>query len=122
MMLSFSPFINNKVLNKVNMQNVKDISPRQLVPGIMAKLVHGDKCSLSIVDIAKGTTMNVHQHMHEQITYILEGQMEMEIGGEKMSMPAGTVHVIPPNTPHSAYAITDVKVIDIFSPVREEYK
>ena len=104
------------------MQNIQDISSRLLVPGILAKLVHGDKCSLSIVEIEKGTTMDVHQHMHEQITYILEGQLEMVIGGEKMSMPAGSVHVIPSNTPHGAYATTHCKVIDIFSPVREDYK
>ena len=104
------------------MQNIKDIKDRELVPGILAKLIHGDKCSLSIVTIEKGTTMKVHQHMHEQITYIIDGVLEMEIGGEKISMPPGTVHVIPSNTPHGAYAVTEVKVIDVFSPVREDYK
>jgi quercetin dioxygenase-like cupin family protein len=31
-------------------------------------------------------------------------------------------HVIPSNTPHSAIAKADCKAIDVFSPVREDYK
>ena len=66
--------------------------------------------------------MPEHQHVHEQITYIIEGQLDMAIGGERCSLKAGMYHVIPSNTNHSAIAKTDCKVIDVFSPVREDYR
>ncbi len=47
----------------------------------------------------------------------MEGEPEMVIGGEKMLLTPGMVHVIPGNTPHSADARTAVKVLDAFSPV-----
>jgi quercetin dioxygenase-like cupin family protein len=52
----------------------------------------------------------------------VEGELEMIIGGEKYLFTPGTVHVIPSNVPHSAYAITDCKVIDAFSPARDDYR
>ncbi|HEU4608162.1 MAG TPA: cupin domain-containing protein [Chitinophagaceae bacterium] len=104
------------------MQQIKDIPVKELRPGIMARLVHGNLCSLSVVEIKKGTVMDEHQHPHEQITYLISGQLDMVIAGEKYSFTPGMVHVIPSNAPHSAYAVTDIEVIDIFSPVREDYK
>lgn len=84
--------------------------------------MHGDASTLAIWDIRKGATLPEHQHVHEQITYILEGQLEMVIGGEKYLLTPGTVHVIPSNTPHSAIAQTDCKVIDAFAPARNDYR
>jgi len=63
-----------------------------------------------------------HSHLHEQITLILEGEMEMVIGGEKYLLTAGATHAIPSYTPHSAYAVTDCKVIDSFAPARDDYR
>jgi len=48
--------------------------------------------------------------------------LDMIIGGEPYSLTAGMYHIIPSNTPHSAIAKMDCKVIDVFSPVREDYK
>lgn len=104
------------------MQNLNDIPYKELAPGILTKLVHGKRSTLSIVDIKQGSLLPKHKHKHEQITFIVEGELEMKIGGKKYLLSAGTVHVIPSNVPHGAIAITDCRVIDVFSPVREDYK
>jgi len=44
------------------------------------------------------------------------------IGGEPCSLTAGMYHIIPSHMPHSALAVTDCRVIDTFSPVREDYR
>jgi quercetin dioxygenase-like cupin family protein len=104
------------------MQHLDNVKGKEIVPGIYGRFVHGDKITLSFVDIKKGSRLPEHQHPHEQVTYILEGELDMVIGGVQMLLTPGTVHVIPGNTPHSAYAITDCRVLDAFSPVREDYR
>ncbi|AEV96784.1 cupin [Niastella koreensis] len=104
------------------MQHLNDVKGKEIVPGIFGRFVHGETMTLSFVDIQPGARLPEHSHPHEQITYLLEGELEMVIGGEKMLLTPGMVHVIPGNVPHSAIARTFVKVLDAFSPVREDYK
>jgi unsaturated pyranuronate lyase len=104
------------------MQHLKDIPVKQTIPGFYGKMVHGASSSLVFWDIKKGGISPAHHHVHEQITYIIEGELDMTIGGEKYLMTAGTVHVIPSNVPHSAVAITDCKIIDSFAPARDDYR
>lgn len=103
------------------MQHISTYKGKQIAPGLYGRFVHGETMTLSFVDIEKGSVLAEHRHPHEQITYIMEGELEMMIGGEKMLLTTGMVHVIPGNTPHSAVALTDVKVLDAFHPVREDY-
>lgn len=104
------------------MPNILDLLSKPLVEGISGRYAHGANASFGLVDIKKGSILPAHQHVHEQITYILEGDLEMTIGDETMVLTPGSYYVIPSNTPHSAIAHSDCKVIDVFSPVREEYR
>ena len=104
------------------MQPIKNIKPKELVPGITGYYAHGDSMTFGYVELKAGSTVPMHQHVQEQITYIIEGELDMVIGGQNFLLSAGMYHVIPSNMPHSAIAKTDCKVIDAFSPVREEYK
>ena len=104
------------------MQNVRDIPSRELTSGIIGKYIHGAGTTLGYVHIRSGSELPSHHHVHEQITFILEGQLEMNIGGETMLLSAGDSHVIPSNTPHSAIARADCVVIDVFAPARDDYR
>ncbi len=104
------------------MQQIKNVPPRELVPGFTGRYVHGKDMTLGYIEIKAGNDLPQHQHPHEQITFILEGQLDMVIGGEACSLSAGMYYVIPSNVPHGAVAMTDCKVIDVFNPVREDYK
>lgn len=104
------------------MEFLTDIPTREIRPGFFGKMVHGEKSTLAIWDIKKGSRLPEHSHPHEQITLILEGELEMIIGGEKFMMTSGATHAIPSNVPHSAFAHTDAKVIDSFAPSRDDYR
>ena len=104
------------------MQHLDHVKGKEIVPGLYGRFVHGDTMTLSFVDIQPGAHLPEHSHPHEQITYLIEGELEMVIGGEKMLLTPGMVHVIPGNVPHSAVARTFVRVLDAFSPVREDYR
>ena len=104
------------------MPQIKNIKPRELAPGLVGHYVHGQQLTLGYVEIKAGSVLPKHNHVHEQITYILEGQLDMEIGEESCSLTAGMYYVIPSNVPHGAVAVTDCKVIDVFNPVRDDYR
>lgn len=72
--------------------------------------------------LKKGAAVPLHEHIHETIDYIQEGELEMTIAGETVLMQAGMVARVPGNVPHSARAISDCRVINIFYPVREDFE
>ena len=104
------------------MQNIKNLPPKELVPGIIGYYAHGSSITFGYVELEAGSSVPMHQHMQEQITYILEGQLDMIIGGNPCSLTTGMYYIIGSNVPHSAVAVTSCKVIDTFHPVREDYK
>jgi quercetin dioxygenase-like cupin family protein len=101
---------------------IKDIKSKEVVPGITGHYAHGDNLTFGYVEVKKGSILPEHHHVHEQVTYILEGQLDMIIAGVPCPLKAGMYQIIPSNTLHSATAPVDCKVIDVFSPVREDYK
>jgi len=104
------------------MDLIKNIKPKELAPGITGYYAHGEKETFGYIELKKGSKVPLHSHINEQITYIIEGELDMTIGGEFCPLRAGMFQVIPSNTPHSAIARTDVIAIDVFNPVREDYR
>jgi quercetin dioxygenase-like cupin family protein len=90
--------------------------------GYNGKMVHGDKSSFVQWDIEAGAPVPMHNHPHEQIGFCLEGEFEFTVGDETHVMCAGDVVVIPSMVMHGGKALTNCRFVDIFSPVREEYK
>ena len=104
------------------MDLIKNIIPKELVPGITGYYTHGDKMTFGYVELSEGASIPLHYHIQEQITFILEGQLDMVIGGVAYTLTSGMYHVIPSDVSHSAVAKTVCKLIDAFSPVREDYR
>jgi len=102
----------------------KDLSNyRQPLDGVTYKaLTYGAKTLLSEFRLQKGYSIPIHKHPHEQITNVIKGQLQFTLGEETRICKAGEVITIPSNTLHAAKAITKCRAIDIFYPVREEYK
>ncbi|MCA1585895.1 MAG: cupin domain-containing protein [Acidobacteria bacterium] len=95
---------------------------REIFPGFRARIIHSARSSQSWVDIDAGASFPEHQHPHEQIVNVLDGELELNVDGESHRLTRGVVFVIPPDVPHSGRAITACQVLDLFAPVREDYK
>lgn len=104
------------------MPHINSITPKTLTPGITGHYVHGNNSTLGLVHLVAGSSVSAHQHSQEQITYIIEGRLQMFIDGKDCLLEQGMYYVIPSNVVHSAVALTDCSLIDVFSPVREDYK
>ena len=102
--------------------NLNALPSKELMPGYHGKMVHGNQLTWAFWTVEKGAVVPEHQHPHEQIMHVVEGDFEFTLDGEtKICKPGDIVH-IQSNLPHSGKAITPCKLMDVFSPVREEYK
>ena len=101
---------------------VDTLPVREIFPGIRARLIHTDRVTHSWVEVDAGATFPEHQHPHEQIVTVLEGELELVVEGKVHRLTPGTVFVIPPDARHSGGGITKCRVLDAFAPTREDYK
>lgn len=62
------------------METIKNNKPLEIVPGITGYYAHGEKMTFGYVELLKGASIPAHQHPQEQITYIIEGELDMMIG------------------------------------------
>lgn len=102
--------------------NLSKIQSKEIMPGYHGKLVHGNTISWAFWDVEKDATVPEHHHIHEQIMHVVEGEFEFTLNGDTKVYYPGDVVVIPSNIRHSGRALTSCKLMDVFSPVREEYK
>ena len=103
-------------------EELKKIEPREIMPGFSGRFVHTDNMTFAYWEIEKGSSLPEHSHMHEQVVNMLEGEFELVLEGDSNHLRNGMVLPIPSNAKHSGRAITDCKILDVFYPVREDYK
>jgi len=103
--------------------NPKERQPKELVPGINARTFWGENMLIAVVDLDPNSHLPRHSHPHEQVGTVIQGQMKLTVDDETRTLQPGDVYVIPGGVEHEAYTLDEaVKIIDVFSPVREEYK
>ena len=101
---------------------LNNIKVQEPVHGYKGKFVHSENQTIAIWEVDEGAVLPEHSHPHEQISTVVEGKFKLTINGETRNVDKNSVAVIPSNIPHSGKAITKCKIIDVFYPVREEYK
>ena len=101
-----------------------DVPSEQVKPDISRKLITGDRIMLAEVKLQRGCIVPQHAHVHEQMTYVLDGCLRLTVGEDgatSYDLRGGEVVVLPSNVPHAAEALEDTRVIDVFSPPREDW-
>ena len=99
-----------------------DIKPREIAPGVSARFVHTPGMTIARVEIQRDARLPSHSHPHEQVTTILSGELELTVGLDTRVLRAGMVAFIPGGVVHSAHARSACEVLDVFHPVREDYR
>ena len=96
---------------------------KTLAPGVEARTFWGDKMLVALVDLAAGAVIPAHSHPYEQVGTVLEGRFSFTIGDETREVGPGDVWVIPGGVTHSVtMGDTPGRVVEMFSPAREDYK
>ena len=103
----------------IDLETVPAMEP---VPGCRMRTPFGKHLMLSYLEMDAGAEVPLHHHPHEQGGILLTGRISLTIGEESRIVEPGALFLIPPNTPHRAVAIDGpATILDVFSPVREDY-
>jgi quercetin dioxygenase-like cupin family protein len=94
----------------------------EICPGIKRQTVTSGKTMYQMLALLDaGSKMPEHKHPQEQIVHILEGRMKLIVNGTPHELTAGDSFYLASNVPHGVETIEDTRVLDTFSPPREEY-
>ena len=102
--------------------NLESIASKEIMPGYHGKMVHAKTLSIAYWTVDKNAEVPEHSHMHEQVMHVLEGTFEFTLDGITNIYNAGDIVIIGSNKKHSGKALTPCKLMDVFCPVREEYR
>jgi quercetin dioxygenase-like cupin family protein len=98
------------------------IPVEQLAAGIERQMIWGERLMVCRLRFAPGVVTAVHSHPHEQITLVERGRVLFIVEGEQRTAVAGDILVFPPHCEHGATMLDEeVVLVDIFSPVREDF-
>lgn len=102
--------------------DISQIQPIEPVPGCRMRTPFGQNMMLSYLEMDDGAVVPMHSHPHEQGGMLLSGTLELTIGDEVRLCQPGSMFLIPPHVMHKAVAVGGkCTVLDVFSPVREDY-
>ncbi len=71
--------------------------------------------------LERGAVVPAHSHEHEQVSYVISGALRFTVGGEHILVRAGEALQIPSRAEHSVQVVEDTEVIDVFSPIRQDW-
>ncbi|MBI3263697.1 MAG: cupin domain-containing protein [Acidobacteria bacterium] len=98
-----------------------EIALEKVTELVSRKIITGEREMLTQIYLKKGCLVPMHSHVSEQMTYILQGALRFQIGGEEITVREGEVLHIPSWVPHQAEALEDTFELDLFSPIRQDW-
>lgn len=96
--------------------------PLELVPGVTMRPLFGQGAMLNLLVFEPGAKVPVHDHPHEQLGYVIEGVLRLEIDGVEHELHSGDAFRVAGGTPHAAWSDGPCVALDVFQPVREDYR
>lgn len=95
----------------------------EIFPGVAIHTAAGEKMMLSLVEFAPRSVVQPHAHPHEQMGMLISGKLTFTIGDETRTLEPGEMWRIPGGVVHSAVAGDEpVQALDVFYPIREDYR
>ena len=93
-----------------------------ICPGIKRQTVANGKTMYQMIaQLDAGSRMPEHRHPQEQVVHILSGKMRLIVDGTPHELAPGDSFYLASNVPHGVETIENTRVLDTFSPSRDEY-
>lgn len=106
----------------ITIRSFSETNPIEMLPGVARRtLVSGDGQTLVRFELAEGVVVPEHTHPHEQAGTVIGGRVRFRIGDQEAEVVPGDSYLIPGDVPHSAVALEESVLVEVFAPVREEF-
>jgi len=109
----------------MKMKNVQEANPIEKPTGITrTTLAYNDEAMLCHFAMKKGSQIPLHNHRATQIGYVIKGNLRF-IGGssdKEFEVKTGDSYVFSKHVTHGCIVLEDSECIEVFVPVRDEYK
>ena len=91
-------------------------------PGVTRQVLgHDPELMMLRVTFEEGAVVDIHSHLHRQVTYVERGRFRFTLDGRETDMTAGDCWFVPPDVPHGAMALEAGALIDVFAPARDDF-
>jgi quercetin dioxygenase-like cupin family protein len=95
---------------------------QEMLPGIRMKTVcHGNRTHMARFQLDAGSVLPLHSHIHEQTGTLLSGHLVFMVDDQEYDTVRGDSWCFPGGQPHGVRVLEDSVIVEVFSPVREEY-
>lgn len=99
-----------------------DIAPVAAGEGVLRRvLAHNPQLMMVQIDFEAGAVGTAHTHPHTQVTYIVSGRFRFTNDGETREVGPGDSLCFAPDVPHGTICLEAGRVIDVFTPQREDF-
>jgi len=101
---------------------IDELERKKLGDGVHIQVMPGDREMMVFYSIDAGGVIPMHSHPHEQMGMVIEGSIELDIDGERRSVSPGDAYHVRSNILHGGKAGDEpVRVVEVFSPPREDF-
>jgi len=109
-------------MSEARTREYAETNPIEMLDGVVRRtLVSGDHLTLVQFTLSPGAEVPQHTHPHEQAGTVADGRIHIEIGDESWELGPGASYLIPGGAPHFVRAVDAATLVEVFSPVREEF-
>lgn len=102
-----------------------ELTPEIIAPGRTRYLAYTKKLMMVVMDFQDGPTSKPdqpHSHPHEQVSYVVSGEINIFLNNEPTRLVPGDIFTVPPNLPHSVQLLTKhARLVDTFTPIRRDF-
>jgi quercetin dioxygenase-like cupin family protein len=99
--------------------DTSQLKVKEPLPGWKGRYFHSDNMTFAYYAVAAGASIHEHSHPNEEVWNVIDGELEVTIGGQTQVAGPGSAAVVPPNTPHSVKALSDGRSIVVDYPLRD---
>lgn len=99
-----------------------DIPSEELNERVSRQVVHTDTMTVARLTLRDGAVVPRHSHPNEQVSTVESGELRFVFDDGELELHQGESLQIPGNVPHAVYATKDTVALDLFSPVREDWR
>jgi quercetin dioxygenase-like cupin family protein len=104
---------------------MSEVTRTTIAQGRNRYLAHLTHLMMVVIDLKDGPALqpdSPHFHPHEQISYVVSGEINVVLGTVITHLGPGDIFTVSANVPHSIQLLTPkARLVDAFTPIREEF-